>query len=370
MHDYKNLIRKLVEESEELNELRGRTDWVTKKRGIIIRKSDFAPEAFEVGKVYTASGKFYPLLPRNIFGKRTAFRKKSAIINSEEYFLELKGYGQNGKELYLQEHQSGDVFFGMYLDLAIKEFERMEIATKLHLPVVLPIAVIQIPREEYLKKGLAGFNLSLAGGISLGSVDEERLKDLIGTGFEEEPEAIANKVVKYVFKNYPDKLEKGMEFVLSHFDPEGLNFGVKHMADAFLSKREIGYIIRATKCPIRVGDPSDKDIGLRENREIAKVMGYTFRVLLENGYLHHCPGTGNWTLAGELTDLVDTFDLRTERDEMEEHMKRVNKTDLREFLKYLIGPEHNGVLHPYFIEGMYGEKVTLETAAERALKYF
>jgi len=370
MKKYEDFINELVKESEKFNEMRGESNWVTKKRGKIIRKSTFAPKNFEVGKEYTPTGKFYPLIPSDAFGKRTVFRKEPTIINSEKYYLELKGYGRNGRELYFQEHGSGDVFFGMYLDLAVQEFERMDFATKLNLPVVLPIAVTQLPREEYLRKGLVGFRQSLDAIISLRLVDVERLENFIGEINNREPKVVANRLVNYILKNYPDKLEEGIELVLSQLDSGNSDFRIKDKAKALLSKREVGYLLRASKCPIRIGDPSDKEIDTPEHREIAKKMGYAFKVLLENDYLHHCPGTGNWTIAGELTDFADTYDLRTERDKLEEHMKKVGKKDIREFLKYLIGPEHTGVLCSDFIEGMYGEKMILENAVEKTLKYF
>jgi hypothetical protein len=370
MIEFKNLINKLVEESEEFNKLRSKSSWVTKKRGKIICKSDFAQENFKVGSEYTPTGKFYPLVPSDIFGKRTVFKKEPIIINSEKYYLELKGYGRNGKELYFQEHESGDVFYGMYLDLALQEFERMEFATKLNLPVVLPIAVIQIPREVYLKKGLVGFRQSIASVISLGFINEEKLENLIGKFNREDPEVVTSKLISHILRTYPDKPEEGIEFVLSQLDSENSDFGVKNKAKVLLSKREVGYLIRASKCPIRVGDPTSKKIATPYYREIAKKMGYTFRVLLENGYLHYCPGTGNWTVAGELTDFADTFNLRTEESKLKERMEKVQKTDIREFLKYLIGPEHTGILCSDFILGMYREKLTLKDAVERTLKYF
>ena len=366
MNNYKAWIDELVTKSEELDKIRGENNWVTTKRGKIVRKSDFAPEDFQVGKKYIARGKFYS--NESLNGRRTIFRKEPIVINSEKYYLELKGYGRDGKELFFQEYVDGDVYYGMCLDLAIKDFERAKIATKLNLPAVLPLAVIEIPRNEYLRKGLVGFRESVSSAFR--SIDIGKLEILVGEVNVRNPEAIADALVDYILRKYSGNLERGIELVLPQLDTGDTQFSLKDTAKALLSKREVGYVARASKCPIRVGQQSDESIGTPENREIAKKMGYAFRTLLENGYLHHCPGTGNWTAAGELTDFADTFDLRTERYKLGEHMKKVGKADAREFLKYLIGPNHTGVLCPDFIEGMHGEKMSLDDAVERVLKYF
>jgi hypothetical protein len=119
-----------------------------------------------------------------------------------------------------------------------------------------------------------------------------------------------------------------------------------------------------------VGDPHDKEMDVPEFHEVAKQMGRTFRILLENKILHHCPGTGNWTIAGELTDFADTFDLETQQQELTEHMKLLNKDDLSEFIKYLIGPQHTGVLCESFIKGLYGTKLTIDQAVDKLSELF
>ena len=145
MAEYEALIDELVRKHEEFNRIRETGNWVTIKRGKVVRKSDFAPEDFQIGEEYIPRGNFYSPLSETISAKRTVFKKKPVVISSERYYLELKGYGRNGKELFFQEHVDGDVYYGMYLCSAIKEFERSEIAAKLNLSVALPIAVVQIP---------------------------------------------------------------------------------------------------------------------------------------------------------------------------------------------------------------------------------
>jgi hypothetical protein len=158
MLDYKSQVEDLINKTELCRKVRKEAEFVTEKKGRVVRRSDFASE---INGEYTASGKFYPLAPDDFLGKRTVFKKDPIKIKSELYYLELKGYGRDGRELYFQEHISGDVFFGMYLDLAIQEYERATIAMNLNLPVTLPLAVIKIPRDEYLRTGVIGFQGTL-----------------------------------------------------------------------------------------------------------------------------------------------------------------------------------------------------------------
>jgi hypothetical protein len=116
-------------------------------------------------------------------------------------------------------------------------------------------------------------------------------------------------------------------------------------------KKPLGYLVRGPKSPFRVGDPTDKTIDTPENHAIAKTMGESFYALLKEGLLHHCPGTGNWTTEGELTDFQDTFDLSSEQVDLERHLKEL-KMDRQAFAEYLVGRPHCGALTESFCSGI------------------
>lgn len=364
---YEPTIRTLVQRENRCNQQKQKTGWVTEKKGIVVRRSNFAPRCMSGEFVFR--GKIYSAVPDDTMPQRTIFRKEPVEMGSEWFYLEIKGYGREGRELYFQEHISGDVFYGMYLNNALRDFERMSIAVDLNLPTTLPIAVLEIPREEYIRKGMIGFQKSLKAMLSFsGMVDRDRVRAIIGEINEFGSEEIAQRLINYIRRNFREDLIEGIKFIVSALTISNAN--------ALLSGKRVGYFIKASKCPIRVGDPSDENIDTPEFREIAKSMGRAFRVLLENGILHHCPGTGNWTVAGELTDFSDTFDLNTEQEEFREHIEKIKKegrikrNDLEDFIEYLIGPPHTGVLCPYFLEGMFGSSISLEEATKKLLKIF
>lgn len=364
---YESMIARLTEREDWYNQQSQRTGWVTEKKGIVVRRSGFAPRRIS-GK-FIFRGKLYSAVPDNTMPQRTMFRKEPVKIGSEWFYFEVKGYGKGGRELYFQEHVDGDVLYGMYLESALRDFKRMDLAVRLNLPTTLPIAVVEIPKEEYTRKGMIGFQKSLKAMLSFsGMVDKDMVSAIIGKINEFDSENIAQRLINYIRRNFREDVIRGIKFIVSELSISN--------ADALLSGKRIGYFIKASRCPIRVGDPSDKNIDVPEFREIAKSMGRVFRILLENRILHHCPGTGNWTVAGELTDFADTFDLNIEQEELRTHIKKLKKQGkiksekLKNFVEYLIGPPHTGVLCPYFLEGMFGSPIRLEAATRRLLKIF
>lgn len=371
---YKTIMQGLINEGNEWNKRRKRTGWVEEKRGVVVRESELV--SFGVGSELVLRGKIYSVLPRSILPLRTGFLKKPIKMGDEYYYWEVKGYGREGREIYFQEHVSGDIFYGMYLDWALRDFDRMQFARSLNLPVTVPIAVLEIPREEYIKKGLAGFQETLKAYLSFsGRVEPEKTEEIIGEINAWDPKDIAKRLVKNTKLCYPDDLVEGIRILVSKLiNPEKRGWGIENAANALLSGRRVGYFIKASRCPVRVGDPSSKNIDKPEFREIAKSMGRTFRILLENGILHHCPGTGNWTIAGELTDFADTFDLNTEEEQLKEHIEglvkddRIKNGEMKSFIEYLIGPPHTGLLCSYFLEGMFGKGTTVETATNKLLR--
>ncbi len=374
---FESEINTLTKKQDDLNGWRKKTGWMTEKKGRVLRRSEFAPEWLRGD--FTLRGKVYFALADTILPLRTFFLKKPVMINNEVFYLEVKGYGFTGREMHFQEHVSGDVFYGMYLEKALQEFERIELAQSLGILTPLPVAVVEITRDDYLKKGMIGFERRLEAEFSFSLRDRmDQTEEIIGEIQEFEPEIIARRLINFIERNYREDIAEGVKFLVAKLGnpPPKWGGGMGDAADVLLSGKPVGYLIRAARCPIRIGDPSDKNIDTPQFREVAKTTGRAFRILLENRIVHHCPGTGNWTIAGELTDFADTFHIDKEDRELEEHINglkkegRIKKADLRSFVKYLIGPEHAGLLGPYFLEGLFGEPMGLNEATKKVLNIF
>ena len=374
---FESEINALTKRQDDLNGWRQKTGWVTEKKGKVLRRSEFAPDWLNGD--FTLRGKVYFAIADTILPLRTFFLKKPVTINNEVFYLEVKGYGFTGREMHFQEHVSGDVFYGMYLEKALQEFERIKLAQSLGILTPLPIAVVEIAREDYLKQGMIGFKRRLEAEFSFSLRDRmDEVEELIGEIKEFDPEVLARRLIGFIERNYREDVAEGVKFVVAKLGnpPPEWGGGMGDAADVLSSAKPVGYLIRAARCPIRIGDPSDKDIDTPEFREVARITGRAFKILLENRIVHHCPGTGNWTMAGELTDFADTFHIDKEAQELERHIDglkredRIKKADPGSFIRYLIGPEHTGLLCPYFLEGLFGEPMTLEEAARRLLRIF
>ncbi len=361
------LIEELVARTNDLDVLRGVTGHVTPKSGKVVRVSRWAPGQFSQnrGSDLAVRGKWYPIVPNSMIPPRTIFHPAPIQIRSASnvpHFLELKGYGRRGREMFFNLHESGDVYYGMFLEYALCEFERLCRAREAGISVPLPIAVAEIPREEYIKHGLKGFARVLEARLYWAM---PRIPAWLTGVAKNDPAAYARSIVRWV-RRHPQGIQEGIAIAMRElYDPakprDALGNNLARSADALLNGKKIGYLMRAAQSPLRVGDPSDPAI-MEANKNIAGAVGVAFRELLEIGLLHHCPGTGNWTLAGELTDLQDTFDLPAERGALRAHMNKLGHTTMIGFVRYLIGREHAGMLWPYFIQGICGRKVSLATA--------
>ena len=370
-------VSRLLKEVWEYDDLRGKDRQVTPKPGVLVRKSPWAPDWLK--EQVTIEGEFYPPLPRSIIPGRTIFSPDPLLLKGAMRYLELKGYGREGQGFYLHNHSVGSVYWGMYLEEAQNEFDRLLLATKAGLPVVLPLAVVEIPRDQYVKLALEGFAQTVVIRLSFTHRGAAAwLIELIGQGIIDSLYVLKNaeakaiqQVVEWV-EQHPEGIEQGIRAFIGRVDDashsDSFENKIAHSADALLSAKRFGYLIRAPKSPLRMGDPLDPYVLNDENREMARSMGRTFRRLLEMGFLHHCPGTGNWTSAGELTDFADTFDVRKERVALEAHMREVKYPDMGSFMRYLIGEPHTGKFCPFFVEGVCGRSgVSVDEAAQELL---
>lgn len=309
---------------------------------------EIVPKVFTVEKVSDFGGKYLSFQKgeqRKFEGKlitergpgvggRVFFLPYSTLPNSDEKsarFIEIKGYGHDGRDICLWTHCDGDILNGMFYKNAKKEFDILEKAFSCGLHVPAPLFLGKISREEWLRSGLRVVNL--LSGINVEWNIEELSKD---------NEKLKKEIAKYMERRFYD---------------------LRDFLSAFSQPYNAGVIGRAVISPFRLGDPGENYELNEENTQIARQCGYTFYQLINLGFLHLSPGTGNWTEAGELTDMADCYNLKKDRN-ISSIISLREKNWEQDFWKNLIGPFHTSNLSPFFIEGMLGKKTCLEEAAE------
>ena len=285
---------------------------------------------FEEKKEYSLSG---ILMTQREAGCGRTFFYPYKVYNNPSRFVEVKGYGQDGQDMRLWLHSSNDILFGSFFKNSEREYLIMEKAFNSGLHIPMPLLLGRIHKGEWLKSGL-----KVASNLILSRSDSEN-----------------NLENRFSMSNL-DLLE---EYLKTELDlPINKNpFGVFNKGD------DAGFIIRAPLSPFRLGDPEEKYKLNEKVIEIAKTTGKTFYKLIELGYLHLCPSTGNITTAGELTDLADCYDLKEESNLAEIIKDRENKIQF-DFWMDLIGPRHLSNLYPFFIEGIFGSKLSLLDASK------
>jgi len=290
--------------------------------------------AFDQGGVYELKGA--SMTQRMPGMGRVFFYPYTVIVGQRPRFIEPKGYGQDGGHMNLFLHDDGDIHFGMFYKNAAKEYAILLKACQLGLRVPLPLLLGKISRATWLTNGLESAK-SLA---HLFCKSPEQLPTITA-------ESNLQTIEHYLRQVFP-------------YQKDPLN--------AFRQPYSAGIVIRAPLSPFRIGDPSERYAENAKNTWIARKCGQTFWKMVDLGYLHLSPGTGNWTTMAELTDMSDCYDLRKDRNLESVISSRENKVQA-DFWQDLIGERHTGNLSPYFIEGMLGDSASLEEAGmELAMK--
>lgn len=320
----------------------------------------------DVGGKIKIDGEAYPPID-HILGKRTVFLAKPVVINGDTRWIEIKGYGQNGRQLYLHHHIEGDLMYGMYLDNAQREYDLLLKAQNLGLNVPVPIVVCEIPEEEFLNYGLGGFAQVFTSRMMfkpdrldwiLQILKSFRQIPELGNYSDKKSWLIAiGEIISEILK---DAYQKGREELL---EVSG-SLNIQSEIGGLLSGKSAGFVVRAVKSPFRVGDLHDKSIVTSENKKTAKKVGNTFRKLLENGLLHISPNPGNWTQASELTDFADVIKIPDEIKLLEKEMERRQIYGRQQFFYWLVGEGNTGFLAQNFAEGIVGEG-----SVEKAARY-
>lgn len=364
---------------DRYGELGGETSEVIPKVGVVRECDDLIAPALGIAKgaEYSFERKAYPAAD-NIGGRRTVFIPEPITIDNELLWVELKGYGQNGKNLFFSHHVEGDLFYGTYLENAARGYFLLKQASDLGLKVPQSVALAEFTRSEFFKLGLGGLRETMKAKMMFER--EERIPKFWSKVYP-------NRSLPELDKNedYGDYLTRLIEDVVARISSsldqalkEGENkllqrcrdFGIVDEMAGFFSKKPVGFNIRACRSPLRVGDPEDEEILTDRNRVIAREVGRTFWSLLANNLLHISPNTGNWTRAGELTDFEDVITLPQELDRLEAEVYSRGFGHFDAFFADLVGPRHTGVLSGDFIEGMIGRKEPPKKAAQIILETF
>ena len=300
---------------ESMIKLHG-SDLVTPKTVEIMAASSFGKEiGFSKGE-YTFSGPYIPFITTHEFiGKRTVFDPNPVMIGGKQFYLEIKGLGRDGREMYLDYHGKDDQFpepnFGMWLDQSASSYNLYGLASKQGLRIPLPVAGGRISRDEYLRQGLEGLKKDLEiilysayGFLTLKSFslgyDPRRIAAIAMKAMPDLKEEfkkfkeLSKEEQRFFKKNHPkgiedfdERLKAFNEFEASpeykkrtlareaqmknicnvfasylsstYFDgseddflAEAKRLGIGCLVEAFAEKREVGFVIRACRSPFRL----------------------------------------------------------------------------------------------------------------------
>lgn len=362
------LVRQKVEADKHYRF--GGNSLIPKRARVVSFDDELNAFGFQIGQDFTLSGEGF--LPVNvILGRRTVFLEKPININGTTYYLEVKGYGRNGRELYPDTHVEGDLYFGMYLDSAKKEFCLPKLLRAHGIEnIQRPIALLQFDAGDFIRYSSLGLAQLISARLQLGP-HQGRIRKALHQ-LHPEYKRMGNDF-------YWDKRDKlGQEVAdefLRVFQSGGIEalkewarrFNLLNEVNGITEEQEFGYVIRAVKSPLRVGDLHDKGIVTEENKQIARQIGQVVRKMLELGFWHTSPNPGNWTTEGELVDFEDVVEYPREIHLIEKDMLFRKTTTLGGYVRFTFGERTIGYLTREFQEGFMGSRTTTREVVKTAL---
>ncbi|MFH0977820.1 MAG: hypothetical protein V1837_00825 [Candidatus Woesearchaeota archaeon] len=337
---YRHIKTKLAELALEEDEYFKGKYYIIPKKFTVEKISKQGQEAliFEKGKEYSLSGIL--MTERHPGMGRVFFFPYSTNIGVVERYIEVKGYGQDGHDMNLFLHGDGDIHFGMFYKNAKKEYDILKKAREAGLRVPLQLLLGKISKQEW-------FSSAVRAMKSYASIfhDDKNVEQLDSAKYDDIQvlETIINR------------------FEMSKYREDSLS--------AYRQPYDAGFVVRAPISPFRLGDPSKKYELNNRNKMIARSCGQTFLRLLNIGYLHLCPGTGNWTTMGELTDMSDCYDIKKDKN-IKRIVSTIESKVQKNYWEYLLGSDHTANLTNEFIKGIYEEELSLKEAAEEIRRQF
>ncbi|MFH1500707.1 MAG: hypothetical protein ABIE22_02060 [archaeon] len=271
-----NEIQELV--SKHVHEL---SDW--KKR--IIPKRALVVDSTKAGRQlgYIPKGirtEAQTLVPHyNFMGVRTVFDPSPILVDGENFYREVKGYGQDGKHLFPLRHSEGDLNFGMYFVNAASEYFLLkQVMDSQEIRTQKPLSLLEFPKEEFEKQLILGL-------VSLATNGQAKPED-----------------ASLIFGIYE---KEGLEEVTSLLEElTGGDLKYEKKEFPYIIKEKAGYLVRASRCPFRIVYYDTKIPKDRLEQAVFEG-GKSYAALIHLGLIHKYPNLRNITLAGELADFED-----------------------------------------------------------------
>lgn len=350
---------------------RNKTALFPKRARVLDFDSEFAPFlAMVPGDNFVLEGNGY-VAANNWIGRRTVFFEHPVTIGGYSYYLEVKGYGRNGRELFPNKHSEGDLMFGTYIDSARREFYIPQELEQIGINnIQRPVALLEFDEADFVKYTIDGLGQMLRARMRLFDRTRNAVRLLLPNDsfppddnrwYTKKYDALGRKAAKKILAVYFSGGKKALQQLAGN---SGLEVELAGLTD----EKQAGYIIRAVKSPIRVGDLTDPDIVTDRNRVIAHRMGKIVRAMLEIGYLDTSPNPGNWTTEGELVDFEDVLKYPADSSEISKLMSYYGKQTLPDYLEFVFGKGTIGHLTADFQEGFMGGKTTAADVVEESLK--
>lgn len=343
-----NKVYGLVE--EHIKRLSKRTGSKSRSYSLIPKKAEVIDTTiygeelgYTIGKTRTERGKLYP----HWLLQRAVFRPAPIVLDGKFYYVEIKGYGANGRYLFPTNHTEGDLHFGMYFDIAKKEYDFLKVS--MEIPDLISqkaVSLLKFQHKEFVRQCIRGLVSFVFNGRLFDGADTSSLIQQFG-----ETEEIMAENLYRVYQ------ADGLTKVVEHLEP--LKGTVPDMLRDFtIITKPAGYLVRLTKAPFRIA--GGKKLGIDDDslNEAAFEAGRLYASMLKKGYIHQVPSDWNITIAGELIDLED-MDKVTSLDELRKSWRfmasqfsnRVSVQTFQDYIELTLGKEFLGEFVDRFLEG-------------------
>lgn len=307
----------------------------------------------------------------NGFGRRTVFLEDPVNVDGIPRYLEVKGYGRNGKELWPNLHPGGDLYFGTFIDSATREFDLpLKVRQAGITNVQLPVELLKYSEADFINFTMPQLAELLSNRLYDLYPQQDRIiaaarqllpqEKRLGTAWlrsDRVRDRIGKKLAETTLATYLAGGKSGLRQMAQES-------GLENELAGLIDQRQAGYVIRAVRSPMRVGDLHDPRIVTDRNKIIARQIGNTVRRMLEFGFLHTTPNPGNWTTEGELVDFEDVAWLPRDTELITQNMSHHKKVDLESYLEFIFGEGTIGYLAADFQNGFMREETTTEVVVK------
>jgi hypothetical protein len=350
--------------------LRKEQDWLLPKTATVRHSTAIGRRlGYREGQPRTERGRVYVhyWLPQ-----RTVFREKPVEIQGEKFYIEIKGYGFNGGHLHGCHHDEGDLHFGMYHDIAKKEYETIRIAEEIEREEGIrsqrAISLLIFSKEEFTYQALRNLARHLIRRDTLPERKANRRQRTMNKYGRRETE-----LAKNLFRLYK---KEGKKALIKELICLRWRISDKFFTEFDTMRGEAGYLVRASRSPLRLAYSQDINswntdckLTSQELNQTAMQAGRMYRRLLDRKILHQVPSAGNITLAGELMDFEDADRIENHPEIIrswtfmaEQYKNEIKIETLRDYLALTLGERFLEDFSNPFLEGTGLGKTPMEAA--------